>query len=119
MKYLILALFLSCSTIRLKVEAPYETSAGNGKMAFQKSYQLASFPWICGFTAIFYGGGCWAYLVMPMVPQEKKVIEDAKEELKNKLNVTEVTLVEPKVIQLSWVNAPDLLILNGEAPKFQ
>lgn len=99
-------LVLSCSSMTMKMEAPYQSAVGHGKVQFEKSYDLASYPWICGFTAIFYGGGCWVYLAMPMVPQEKIFIADAKAELESKLGVTDVSLIEPKIEKTSWSKSP-------------
>lgn len=97
-----LLLLASCSTMHLRLESQYKSPKGDGKVVYEKSYDLASFPWICGATAIFYGGGCWAYVMMPMVPQEGKFTEDAKAELRKKLEADEVTLVEPEVTRTSW-----------------
>lgn len=113
----LLVLFLitivtSCSSMHLKLNSDYESPKGKGNFTFEKSYDLASFPWICGGTAIFFGGGCWAYFMMPMVPQEQKFIEDAKKTLMKKLNTDSVSLIDPEVVRESWFDSETKLELT-------
>lgn len=92
----------SCSSMHMKMDSAYESPKGKGKVTFEKTYDLASFPYICGATAIFFGGGCWAYLAMPMVPQEQEFLDDAKKSLKEKLGTDDVTFIEPEVRREHW-----------------
>lgn len=100
--FLFSSLLASCSSMHLKLKSAYEDSQGKGVITFEKSYDLASFPWICGTTFIFYGGGCWAYLMFPMVPQEQRIIEDAKKSLMQELGTDTVSLIEPEIVRESW-----------------
>ena len=104
--FLILLLALSCSTMRLQVKAPYKSAQGSGTMIYEKSYDVGGgMPLWCGLTAIFYGGACWAYLGMPFVPQEERIVKEATEVANARFGVTDVVLENPVVNRLSWSSA--------------
>lgn len=78
------SLFSSCSSIRLRAEAPIQDeSHGVGIVTFEKSYSTGSFSALCPLTAIFFGGACWFYLTMPTTKQKEQVIYDAESALIN------------------------------------
>ncbi len=96
----------SCSTIRMQVKSPYKSAQGNGFMIYERSYSVGGgMPLWCGLSAIFYGGACWAYLGMPFVPQEDKIIKDATTVVRSKLGSEDVMLEKPEVKRLSWGSA--------------
>jgi len=101
-----LSLLVSCSTIRLQVKSPYKSSQGSGHVTYERSYDVGGgMPLWCGLSAIFYGGACWAYLGMPFVPDEEKIVRDATTVLNTKLGSTDAVLTTPEVKRLSWSSA--------------
>lgn len=99
-------LSVSCGTMRLQVKSPYKSSQGNGQITYERSYDVGgAMPLWCGVSAIFYGGACWAYLAMPFVPQEEKVLKDAVNELNTKSGATDTVLEAPEVKRISWSSA--------------
>lgn len=99
-------LSLSCSTMRLQVKAPYKSAQGSGTMIYERSYDVGGgMPFWCALTAIIYGGACWAYVIMPFVPQEERLVKDATEVMNDKLGSTDTVLENPEVKRLSWTSA--------------
>lgn len=102
----LIMLSVSCSTMRLQLKAPYKSAQGTGTMLYERSYNVGGgMPLWCGLTAIFYGGACWAYLGMPFVPHEEKLVKDATQELNTKLGSTDAVIETPEVNRLSWSSA--------------
>lgn len=97
---------MACSTIRIQVKSPYKSSQGTGHVTYERSYDVGGgMPLWCGLSAIFYGGACWAYLGMPYVPDEEKIVKDATTVLNTKLGSTDAVLESPEVKRLSWSSA--------------
>lgn len=116
---LLLSALVACSTQSLKVQSSYEAPTGaKGNFTYQKSYDLASYPWICGLTAIFWGGGCWAYLAMPMVPQQQVLLDDAKTALEKELGASGVTISAGpvNVERIEWGTVNTELKVEALAP---
>lgn len=108
---------LSCGTMRLQLKAPYKSQDKTGFVTYERSYPVGgAIPFWCGITAIFYGGACWTYLAMPLVPQEERIIKDAHSVVNTHLGTTDVILMEPKVQRLSWSSA-ETYVSYDEAPK--
>jgi hypothetical protein len=102
--------------MRLQVKAPYKSAQGSGTMIYEKSYDVGGgMPLWCGLTAIFYGGACWAYLGMPFVPQEERIVKEATEVANARFGVTDVVLENPVVNRLSWSSA-EPFVSYEEAP---
>lgn len=88
------------------MKSPYKSSQGSGIITYERSYDVGGgMPLWCGLSAIFYGGACWVYLAMPIVPQEQKLLKDATEELNAKLGSMDAVLESPEVRRLSWGSA--------------
>ncbi len=101
MRYLFILALVSCSNMHLKVTSDYESSTAKGKFEFEKSYDLASWPWLCGFSFWYFGGACWAYNMMPTVPQENLAIKEAETALKEQLG-QDAIMLNPVVVRESW-----------------
>lgn len=94
----------SCSSIRMRYAADLETGDGRkGTYVFEKSYTVETFPVFCGVTAIFLGGACWFYLVMPTVPQVNKMQNDAHAQLEELLGPsTTYTIRASQTDRMNW-----------------
>ncbi len=105
-----LSLIISCSTMRLSVRAPYQSSKGNGSVTYERTYPVGGgIPFWCPLTIVFYGGACWTYLAMPFVSQENRFIQDAVTDLNLKLGTTDSRLMIPDVQRISWGSAEPYL----------
>jgi hypothetical protein len=111
-------LFTSCSTIRMKHESEANLKDGRtAKFEFEKSYKVPSKDkTLCWITGILYGGWCWMYLGMPGDKQREEIKSDAHKKLKGLLKEKEFTIVNNKTSRASWnkgeVNA-HLTFLEG------
>jgi len=71
-------LLTGCSTIRMKYSAPYEAPGGKTRRAvYEKGYPVGGIDVLCPLTAVFFGGACWFYTVMPTVRQKNMIRADA------------------------------------------
>ena len=92
-----------CSTIRMSYDAHVQTTDGHsGDFEYEASYDVGSYPVLCGLTAIFFGGACWFYVVMPTSGQKTQVKHDAEAKLDALMSGREYTLSEKETHQLGW-----------------
>ena len=113
---LVITLLSSCSTIALKHEAKFKASNGKeGKFVYKKSYPVGSIKTWCIFTAIFYGGGCWAYLTYPNEKHQNLIVTDSKNKLRTLINNQDIDFKTNEVSRISWkyINEDHELFLNG------
>ena len=119
MRKLALALLLlvfttSCSHIRMGYDAQVKRESGAvSAYHFEKTYDTGSMPTFCGVTAIFLGGACWFYLVMPTTPQEADVTADAKSRLEQLLSPASYEILRPRTDRVSWEEQPEAFELEG------
>lgn len=101
---LVIALFLSsCTSIRMQYDAELKTEDGRtGSYVYQKSYDTSSIAVFCGLSAIFFGGACWYYVVMPTVPQENQTSKDALTHLDALLKDSNYEIVSSHTDKISW-----------------
>lgn len=106
-KFFLLAvslLLLSCSSIRMKYESDILVEGQKTQhFVYENSYPVggAHAP-LCGITAIFLGGSCWYYLVMPTVQQKQIIAEDADDFLKKKMGPAKFEEEKIKVSKVSY-----------------
>jgi hypothetical protein len=101
-------LLVSCGTARFRLNSEYVTQdKGRGKISYERSYDLGAYKWYCRLTAIFYGGSCWTYYLMPFENQADKIVADARNEIRKQLNTSNVNFIEPKIRLSSWDDEPD------------
>lgn len=107
-----------CSSIRMKYEGDFKTNDGKaGTVTAEKTYPLNGDETICIATAIFLGGYCWYYLVMPTVPQTKQMEADVKISLGETLKSENYTLTTVSNKRLSWDAGDDKIEINYGATK--
>jgi hypothetical protein len=101
---LVIALFLSsCTSIRMQYDAELKTEDGRtGSYVYQKSYDTSSIAVFCGLSAIFFGGACWYYTVMPTVPQENQTRKDALKNLDSLLKDSNYEVVSSHTDKIGW-----------------
>ncbi len=101
--------------MRLQLKSPYKSAQGGGSLIYERSYDVGGgMPLWCGLTAIFYGGACWAYLAMPFVPHEERLVKDAIAELQAKLRSADAIIEAPVVKRLSWSSAETYVEIRPE-----
>lgn len=111
--FLSLVFVLACGTIRLQVKSPYKSTRGSGFITYERTYDVSGgMPFWCGLSVVFYGGACWAYLIMPFPPDEKKAVRDATTDLNSQLGFTDAILETPEVKRLSWGSAETYISLD-------
>ncbi len=106
----------SCSSVRLRSESVIQLE--NGQSAthdFEKSYDLGSIPVLCGVSAIFFGGACWYYLVLPTVNQKTELRQDADRDLERILGGKTFSYQEQTLGRAGWGVAPVRSKLEGVA----
>ena len=110
------SVFSACSTIRMRYDADIETAAGKtGTYRFEKSYDVSGGQSVfCGLSAIFFGGACWFYLVMPTTLQISTVTADAEKALNQDLGNNEATIQSFRVKSSGWNDAPLVSELNAQ-----
>lgn len=91
-----------CSSMHLQYDADIKTEQGIAHYTFQKSYSTSGMAWACGFTAIFYGGACWAYKSKPWNSEEEQLASDAKVELMSKYKVSQFEINTQNISRLEW-----------------
>jgi hypothetical protein len=76
----------ACSTIRMKYESTVVFDNNDRqKFVYVNSYPVGgAHAVLCGATAIFLGGYCWFYLVMPTTIQTVELKEEAAKALTQK-----------------------------------
>ncbi len=103
--------------LNLKYEAIIETpEQGTAQYTFEESVKTRTAAWLCGFTAIFYGGYCWAYLAYPRTNQSDEIKEDAQRELKERYHITNFEVKSDGVTKADWnENSPKSnLVFQGK-----
>lgn len=111
--FLFLLVVMACGTIRLQVKSPYKSSQGTGFITYERTYDVSGgMPFWCGLSAIFYGGACWAYLLMPFPPDKEHVLKDATADLNSQLSSTDAVLEAPEIKRLSWWSAETYISLD-------
>jgi len=106
---------VGCNTLRLRYMATSQDSPkGPQNVHVEKSYPVggAIVP-LCYITAIFYGGACWFYTVMPTVLQKNKIKEDARKLAAKQLSIPPESLKDETVERISWGTGPTLF--NGQS----
>jgi hypothetical protein len=95
---------LGCSTIRLNYQSKFEAADGRkGQYHMVKSYEIGGpYSTLCPLTAIFIGGACWFYLVMPTVNQTQEIEADAETKLNQTLGAGKYKIVSSSVERESW-----------------
>jgi hypothetical protein len=112
-----LLILVSCGTVRLRVKSDYKTQdKGGGSLVYEKSYDLGGYKWLCRFTGLMYGGGCWTYNFMPFEGQANKLVDDAKDNVRKKLNTSRVDFFAPYISQISWNDEPETIFLSEDVP---
>jgi len=110
-------MFVGCGTIRLDYRG--EVIAKNGKPSqyrMKKSYQLEGpDKTFCALTAVFLGGYCWYYLVMPTTQQSARIENDAKLSLAKKLGENQFTLARKSVKVDGWSEGPDESVITSSS----
>lgn len=108
MRNLLIALIVlsmtGCGTIRLRYKGEIQTDKNEkAHFTYLKSYDVTSAQsTTCALTAIFLGGACWFYLVMPTVNQANEIKKDADAQLLKTMKGQKFTKVEEIVTQESW-----------------
>ena len=100
--------FSACATQRLRYTAQFETEGAAKRFEFQKSYEVGGgIPTLCGLTAIFFGGACWYYLVMPTVPDQAQAAKDGEAALKKLLGEKPYAVKGTAVDLMGWDEAAE------------
>lgn len=100
---LTLVLLSSCSSIRMQYYTEIKTTEGKtAKFRYRQSYDVSPHDTLCGLTAIFLGGACWFYLVMPTVNQQQAIREDGERELSKQLKGGKYEPVRAGASQAGW-----------------
>lgn len=103
---MLMVLLCGCSSMQMRYAAEIQTDKGPAhytyENTYEKTYRTAGTAWACGFTAIFYGGYCWAYLGKPYDGEAKTVASDAASELREKYQITNVEVKSETIQRLSW-----------------
>lgn len=107
-------LSMGCSTIRMKYDGSVTTKDGRkADYRLSKSYTLAGpDAALCGLTAIFLGGYCWYYTVMPTTGQSAQIEADAKLRLNQTYGEGNYTLTRKVVSVESWREAGEESTVN-------
>lgn len=104
------ALFFSlsaCSSMRLRYGAQVESDGQEKRFTYENSYDVGGgIPTICALTAIFLGGACWYYLVMPTVPDQKKAQDDGEAALKKEMGQKLYSVKSYQVDLHGWKSEP-------------
>ncbi len=92
----------SCSTMTVNYEANLEVnSKGAGKFSAIRTVPNKMYiP--CIITGIFYGGACWANLLMPTNQQRMDLFDQMRSALDNRLGSGTYNIVSEKMYRSSW-----------------
>jgi hypothetical protein len=100
--------FCACSTIRMQYQGDVDTADGKTQhYVYEKSYEIPLFPTLCPVTAIFLGGACWYYLVMPTVQQGQMVTADAHTAIAKQFKSTGLKPSKESADRVSWDQKPE------------
>lgn len=120
---MLLATVFGCSSMRLQYAAKIETTDGKrGKFTYEKSYNTRSLKIWCPLTAIFYGGACWFYLVMPTTGDNEIARSDAYESLDQLIGDGKYVIKSEKLSRLSWSGGEathELSFYSGEGAQVE
>ena len=111
-----LVLATACSTVRMKYESTIIADSNQRqKFIYVNSYPVGgAHAVLCGATAIFLGGYCWFYLVMPTTVQSEQLKEDAANALKTKLGEKQYEERRIFVERVSFSEGPSEVFLYGK-----
>ncbi len=126
-KILVLLLALSvfsCSTVRLNYRGDIAAKDGSIKLdathiSYTRSYDLNSQPILCAVTAMYYGGFCWGYLLMPYDSQKLTIYEDVIDYLDEVYPDVDWKLSNHQYSQLNWESLPVKVSLGKRKAKEQ
>jgi len=92
LSFLIIFILVSCSHVRLKYEAQVSTvdpktrEEKKSDYVYYKSYEVGGLnQFICGLTAVIWGGWCWSYLGYPTEQMKEDLKYAAEDDLFHKL----------------------------------
>jgi len=100
---------MGCGTIRMRYDSDLQTPEGKtAHYVYEKSYEIPLYPTLCGLSAIFFGGACWFYLVMPTVHQDDFVTKDALSSLDQRLKTDKYKITRQRLSRVNWEDQPEL-----------
>ena len=96
-----------CTTTRIYYSADVTLDDGQeGAIEYERSYDTTGHATGCFFTAVFYGGWCWAYYQMPHEDQEARIRHDARAYLQRKLGTNKFSLHAEYIDRRGFDNGP-------------
>lgn len=113
---LLLVMLESCGTITLQSSGRVNVDSSSYTYYFTKSYPISKKDrWLCGLTAVIYGGWCWTFYSMPNDEQSAQFKLDLKEKL-SKEKPGKQFFYSDTPEKSSWDEAPENLTLSPYEP---
>ncbi|HLE12587.1 MAG TPA: hypothetical protein VI754_15125 [Bacteriovoracaceae bacterium] len=114
----IILLTTSCSHMTIEYTADVKDNSQNyiGKYSLETTHSTGDLPTWCWITGIFYGGACWAYLLMPLPSQKNSIQRNVDTRLDARLGVGNYNLQNIIITRRDWNATSDRELFNGTMP---